>query len=162
MNEIELNGVVTESVSQKPRAWEALQRKISAGTLPEIAAEDCGIPWEEAEVWLKDGRKTHDFDDDGLRAVAARALERAVDTLERLAAAEGGRVSSKSSMMAGCSESESVTYDDLDAAKALLDGALKIRRLLTGKKVAVKEAAARDLFDQIPTARSPWSFRKAD
>ena len=136
-----------------------MQRKISAGTLPEIAASEAGIPWEEAEAWLKEGRSRQEYDEDGLRAVAARALIQAMETLESLAKNRDGRIIS---MPVGPGMSETTGYDDLDAAKALLDGALKIRRLLQGNKKAAAEAPKRDLFDSPPTSRSPWTFRKAD
>ncbi len=135
-----------------------MQRKISAGCLPEVAAIEAGIPWDEAKTWLEGARPAHVYDDDGLRALAARAMTKAVKTLERLADDQVGRVSSSS---VGPGMVESTAYDDLAAAKALLDGAIKLRRMLQGKKIAEAVAPGKDLFDR-PKPVSPWTFRKPD
>ncbi len=113
---------------------------------------------EEAAAWLSERKPAQEFDDDGLRELAARALSKAVETLERLADAEHGRESMSSSV----GTTVSTTYDDLAAAKALMDGALKLQRMLRGsKKVAAEAQAGKDLFDR-PGKVSPWKFRKAE
>lgn len=141
------------------RDWEAFQRKISAGTLPEIAASEAGIPWHEAEAWLKESRPRQEFDEDGLRLVAARSIALAMEALESLSQNRDGRISMSA---VGPGMTESTVYHDLDAAKALLDGALKIRRLLQGSKKVAADEPRRDLFDSPSRTRSPWSFRKAE
>lgn len=126
--------------------------------MPEVAAEEAGIPWIEAEERLKDWRAGEEYDDAALRQLSARAMVTAISTLEELAAMPQGRVASSS---LGPGMIETTAYDDLHAAKALLDGAIKLRRLLqTGKKQAA-EVSGRDLFDQAPRS-SPWRFRQPE
>jgi hypothetical protein len=126
--------------------------------LPEIAAAEAGIPWDEAAAWLTEAKPAQEFDDDALRQLAARALSKAVETLERLAENEHGR----ETMSASMGTSMSTGYDDLAAAKALMDGALKLQRMIRGgKKVAAEAERGKDLFDR-PGKTSPWKFRKAE
>lgn len=123
-----------------------------------MAAAEAGIPWEEAAAWLSDAKPAHEYDDDALRQLAARALSKAVETLERLAENELGR----ETMSASMDTSMSTSYDDLAAAKALMDGALKLQRMIrSGKKVAAEAERGKDLFDR-PGKVSPWKFRKAE
>lgn len=116
-----------------------------------MAAEEAGIPIEEAIEWLVRKETAAAQDEAALRLLSAEALEAGVRTLQELAAG-GARIASEGSEGGGHT---STRPDDLVAAKALVDLGLKLRRQVGKKETA--DGSSRDLFDAPP---SNWTFTK--
>ncbi len=132
------------------RDWQAFEGKLQAGKLIEQAAEEAGIPVEEAVEWLA-AQRGNKKDDEALRVLSAEALHHGITTLIELARDRTGRTSSISAHLGG---SESTIYDDVDAAKELVRTGLKLRQLI---KTPEKQNGQPDLFDRAP-ASSNWTF----
>ena len=141
------------SLSPKSRDWVALERKISAGKLVETAAEECGIPLDEALAFVATRHEAAAADEHALRLMSASAIEAALGKLQDLASG-GQRVASEAS---GNGIMTGYVSDDLKAAQTLLEAGIKIRRLLGKTKAeAAKDETTRDLFDLPP---SNWAFK---
>jgi hypothetical protein len=141
------------SVNEKKRDWEGLARKLRAGKLLEQAAEEAGIPIEEAKTWLKDRRVEPEYDDDSLRLLSAKALVSGVHTLIAAAKEKDGRIRAE-----GGEFGDSYQYLDVDAAKALVTAGLKIRSMLGRGKTA--GVVGKDLFDA--DEDTTWEFPTSD
>ncbi len=143
------------SLKEEKRDWEGLARKISRGLLPEDAATEAGIPWEEAKTWLEARRATKSYDDDSLRLLSAKALAEGLEALMREAQNSEGRVKGE-----GGEFGRTFEFGDIDAAKALVAAGLKLRSMLASEPGTKKTAGQviDDLFDRA----SNWSFPTAE
>jgi len=128
---------------------------LGAGKLLEVAAEEAGIPLPEAIDWLVAKKDAAAQDEAATRLLAAQALEVGIAKLMALAAGDQ-RVASESETVAGSGSSTSYRADDLAAAKALVDTALKLRRGLARPKIDAEQDGQKDLFDVPP---SNWDFK---
>ncbi len=138
------------SLKEENRDWEGLERKLSRGKLLEVAAVEAGIPLEEAQKWLAERRESHAYDDDSLRILSAKALVAGMNALIRASKKDEGRVSSE-----GGEFGESFVYHDVDAAKALVASAIKMRGMIGDKKDPAKGG---DLFDRVIGQTTSWIF----
>ncbi len=142
------------SVISVGRDWQAFERKLAAGKLIEQAAEEAGIPVDEAVKWLAEHRgKTKD--EEALRVLSAEALHHGITTLIELTKIREGRVgtSTETFEMGGTS----IKYDHPDgaAARALVQAGLKLRQMIAAP--AKKDGEGKDLFDK-PAKDSNWTF----
>lgn len=128
---------------------------MGAGKLLEVAAEEMGIPLAEAIEWLVAKKDAAAQDEAAARILAAEALEAGIAKLKALAEGEQ-RVSSESETIQGNGSSTSYRADDLAAAKALVDTALKLRRGFGRPQSAESAGSQKDLFDTPP---SNWDFK---
>ena len=135
--------------------WLGLERKISQGKLLEQAAEEMGIPLEDAKNHVL-GRRSggEGADDAGLHLTAAYAIQTAVAKLAKLAE---GDVRESNKTVFGA-ESTSYESTDLKAAQELLKAGIQLKKMLRPRQVQGKPgspAAGGDLFD----GTSPWKFK---
>jgi hypothetical protein len=72
-------------VGDKNRDWGSLARKLGNGVPLERAANETGIPYEEATEWAAKRASEPDFLDLMMRCAAGEAIETAVRTLKNLA-----------------------------------------------------------------------------
>ena len=138
---------------------QSLRAKLSLGWSVKDAAEQLGIPLEDAEKEAKEILQKTSEDDAGLHLLAFDAIRTGIEKLKEISA-EGYRVSSTG---LGGEKLESV---DLVAAKALVDSGIKIRSLIgkTKEKAAELEAgqgakkSQPDLWDLY----GPWRLKKPE
>ena len=136
------------SLKEEKRDWEGLERKLSRGKLLEKAAEESGIPLEEAQIWLANRRETHSYDDDSLRILSAKALVSGMNALIRASQEKDGRIKGEGGTIGSTYE-----YSDVDAAKALVMAGLKVRSMIGARKEPEKKTGEQDdLFDRA------WNF----
>lgn len=137
------------------RDWESFERKLSAGKLIEQAADEAGIPVEEAVNWLaeKRGQKK---DEEALRILAAEALHHGITTLIELTKIRAGRVGtvSEGDENHGGRTTTKFEHPDTAAARTLVQTGIQLRKLI--KSPAEKQGDGKDLFDRTPA--SNWTF----
>ncbi len=138
------------------REWTFFEQKLQAGKLIEQAAEETGIPIDEAVAWLAESRSGAK-DDGALRILAAEALHHGITTLIELTKIRDGRVGTETDEddEAGTRRTTKFDHPDGPAARALVQAGLKIRQMIAAPKEAGQ--GAKDLFDR-PAAASNWSF----
>ncbi len=139
------------------RDWPSFERKLQGGKLIEQAAEEAGVPVDEALAWLAEKRGTRK-DDEALRILSAEALHHGITTLIELTKIREGRVGTEKALTDNDEGRTSTTtkfdHPDGPAARALVQAGLKLRDLI---KPAVKgDGEAKDLFDR--PAAANWSF----
>ncbi len=138
------------------RDWTAFERKLQAGKLIEQAAEESGVPVEEAVSWLAD-RRGKVKDEQALRILSAEALHHGITTLIELAKIRDGRVGTETEDDSDLGVRKTTKFDHPDgaAARTLVQTGLKLRQLIAGP--AKDDGAAKDLFDR-PPPPSNWTF----
>ncbi len=139
------------------RDWAAFERKLSAGKLIEQAAEECGVPVDEAVIWLAENRGRKD-DEQALRLLSAEALHHGISTLIELSKIREGRVGTETEANDddGITRTTKFDHPDGPAARALVNAGLKLRQMI--KPAEPKANAARDLFDMVTEAANNWVF----
>lgn len=105
------------------------------------------MPLEDAKNWLASRRETHAYDDDSLRILSAKALVTGMNALIVAAKNRSGRIKAE-----GGEFGSTYHYDDVDAAKALVQTGIRVRSMLGEAKAAA--SGPRDLFD----AADGWDF----
>lgn len=137
----------------------ALERKLSAGKPLSLAAEEAGMPLQEAEKWLEEQRYRAVYDDDALRLAAAEALHYGLTALIWASQQHDGRIGMSGDANHG--GMTSMQYPDNDAAKALLAFSLNARKMLRPKDK--KESTGNDLFDSFSgTVTGAWTFKDTE
>lgn len=135
------------------RDWQSFERKLQAGKLIEQAAEETGIPTEEAVEWLA-AKRSKSKDEEALRILAAEALHHGITTLIELSKIREGRVGTETEYEGESSRTIKFDHPDTAAARTLVQTGLQLRKLI--KAPAQKEGESKDLFDRAPA--SNWSF----
>lgn len=136
------------------RDWQAFEGKLQAGKLIEQAADEAGIPVEEAVEWLATARGQKD-DEKALRLLSAEALHHGITTLIELSKIREGRVGTASEEDdEGLKRTTKYDHPDGAAARALVQTGLKLRQLIKPREAQNRQP---DLFDRAP-AGSNWSF----
>lgn len=136
------------------RDWKAFELKLKRGKLIEQAAEEAGIPVEEATAWLAESR-SNAKDDGALRILAAEALHHGVKTLIELTKLREGRVGTSTTYEGESTSTTKFDHPDGAAARALVQTGLKLRQMIKTPEKDPNEAS--DLFDREPTS-SNWTF----
>lgn len=138
------------------RDWTAFERKLQAGKLIEQAAEESGVPVDEAVTWLAE-RRGRTKDEEALRILSAEALHHGITTLIELAKIRDGRVGTETEQDEDLGVRTTTKYDHPDgaAARTLVQTGLKLRQLI--KPPVKADGEVKDLFDR-PVAPSNWTF----
>jgi uncharacterized protein (DUF1800 family) len=144
------------------RDFSALEAKLARGKPLCLAAEEAGIPVEEAKEWLDKRRLPDDqASGDQLALFADEAMAVALAALKDAIAEKNRAVMSTERDGPSVFTSKEAVLD-LDAAKALLRAAMDARRMLERRKTPQRKAqavseAVQDLFDL-----GPWKVKKTD
>ncbi len=138
------------------RDWIAFERKLAAGKLIEQAAEESGIPVDDAVLWLAE-KRGKSKDEEALRILAAEALHHGITTLIELTKIREGRTGTETEADRDLGVTKTTKFDHPDgaAARALVQTGLKLRQMI--KPPAKTDGDGQDLFDKAPPSGN-WTF----